>query len=151
VVLRGGKHLLLAVDGPAGGSEDDLAHAVLGAVLEEANRTEDVDLGVEVRLPDRAPHVHLGRLVTERLRREVSEDLGTPRTDVGLVESRPRRDVLPLARREVVDYGDLVTTTEQVPCHTRPDKPGSPGQKNPHLRSPGCGPWTKPLPEPRTS
>ena len=87
------------------------------AVLEEADSSKDVDLGVEVRLLYRAPHVHLGGLVAERLGLEVSEDIGTPRADVSLVESRPFRYVLEFARREVVDDRDLVPPLEQEPGH----------------------------------
>src|SRR5918997_1684250 len=46
VILGGGKSVLLAVYGPARGGEDDLPHAAFGAVLEEAERSEDVDVGV---------------------------------------------------------------------------------------------------------
>ena len=35
--------------------------------------------------------------------------------------------VLAPARREIVDDGNLVTATEQIFCHVRADKPGSPG------------------------
>src|SRR5215210_3380198 len=148
VVLGGRQHPLLAVDGPTRGGEDDFLYSVVGAILEETDRSEDVDLGVEVRLPDRAPHVHLGGLVAERLGLEVPEDLPTTRADVGLVESRPFRYVLAFARREVVDDGDLVPPLEQEPGHVRSDKPGSPGQKHPHLSSPVLR--TKPVSETRT-
>jgi hypothetical protein len=129
---------------------------VFRAVLEEADSSKDVDLGVEVRLLYRAPHVHLGGLVAERLGLEVSEDLGTPRADVSLVELRPFGDVLAPARREVVDDGDFVSALEHEPRHVRSDKPGSPGQKDPHLRSLRCVLGAKPvvafepLPETRT-
>jgi hypothetical protein len=108
---------------------------VFRAVLEEADSSKDVDLGVEVRLLYRAPHVHLGGLVAERLGLEVSEDLGTPGADICLVELRLFRDVLALSRREVVDDGEFVPALDQVLCYARPNKPGSPGQEDPHLRS----------------
>jgi hypothetical protein len=95
--------------------------------LEEANSSEDVDFGVEVWFSYRAPHVHLGGLVAERLGTEVPEDLVTPQADVLIKELRPLGDVLAPARREVVDDGNLVTATEQIFCHVRADKPGSPG------------------------
>src|SRR5215204_6030717 len=41
---------------------DDLPHPILDASLEEADCSQDVDVGVEIRLPDRAPDIHLGRL-----------------------------------------------------------------------------------------
>src|SRR5215210_2418155 len=138
VVLGCRQHPLLAVDGPTSGGEDDLRYSVVGALLEQADRSEDVDLGVEIGLPDRAPHIHLGGLVAERLGLEVLEYLPTTRADVGLVEARPFRYVLAFARREVVDDGDLVPPLEQEPSHVRPDKSGSPGQEHAHLRSPRC-------------
>src|SRR5918997_1257995 len=155
VILGGGKSVLLAVYGPARGGEDDLPHAAFGAVLEEAERSEDVDVGVEIRLPYRASHVHLGGLVAEGFGPEVFKDLVTPRADVGLVELRPSGYVLALARREVVYDGDFVSASEQVFCYARSDKPGPPGQEHPHLRSPRRVSWTTPRtwppPETRTN
>ncbi len=86
-VILGGRELaLLAVDRASGRGEDDLFYVVLDAVFEQPQRSQHVDVGVEVRLPDRAPHVHLGRLVAERLRAELLEDPGAPGADVQLVE-----------------------------------------------------------------
>ena len=117
MVLGGGQHLLFAVYGSSRGGEDDLLYVVFRAVLEEADRSEDVDLGVEIRLPYRAPHVHLGCLVAERLRLEVSEYFVTPRADFDLVERRPLGYVLAPARREVVVDGDFVSPLQQEPGH----------------------------------
>jgi hypothetical protein len=100
VVLSCREPLLLTVYSPAARGEDDLPHAMLDASLEEADCSQDVDVGVEVRLPDRAPDIYLGRLVAECLRPEALEDLGTPGADVCLVETRPLGDVLALAARE---------------------------------------------------
>jgi hypothetical protein len=144
VILGGGKLVLLAVYGPARGGEDDLVHAMFGAVLEEADRSEDVDVGVEIRLPYGPPHVHLGGLVAEGFGPEVSEDLGAPGADIGFVELGPSWYVLAPARREVVDDGDFVSAVEQVFCYARSDKPCSPGQEDMHLKCLRRGSWSTP-------
>jgi hypothetical protein len=50
VVLGRRKLLLLTVDRPTSGGEDDPFDAVAGAVLEELDRTDRINLRVEVRL-----------------------------------------------------------------------------------------------------
>jgi|SRR5215207_1182773 hypothetical protein len=104
---------------------DDLPHPILDASLEEADCSQDVDVGVEIRLPDRAPDICVGRPVAECLRPEVFEDLGTPGADVCLVEVCPLGDVLALAAREVADYGHLWWRPRRRLAHVRANEPGS--------------------------
>src|SRR5918992_930950 len=53
------------------------------------SRPVDVGVGVKVRFADRAPDVHLGRLVRERIGFEVLEGLCTTRSYIHLVEPSP--------------------------------------------------------------
>jgi hypothetical protein len=77
---------LLTVYSSAGRGEDNLAHPILDASLEEADCSQDVHVGIEVRLPNRASDIHLGCLVAQCLRPKVLEDLGTPGADISLVK-----------------------------------------------------------------
>src|SRR5918997_925878 len=133
MVLGGRERLLLAVDRATRGGKDDLAHAVLHAVLQEAYGADYVHIRVEVRLEDRAPNVHLGGLMGERLGGKPFEGLVAPGSDVHLVKVGPIRDVLAPAAREVVHDGDLVTAGEELLRDVRPDKSPAPGDENPHL------------------
>ena len=89
MILGRRKHFLLPVDCSARRGEGDLFNAVTDAVLEKPDRPEDVDVGVKVRFADRAPDVHLGRLVRERIGFEVLEGLCTTRSYIHLVEPSP--------------------------------------------------------------
>ena len=129
VVFSCREPLLLTVYGPAGRGEDYLAHPILDASLEEADCSQDVHVGVEVRLPDRASDIHLGCLVAECLRPKVLEDLCTPGADICLVEVYPLRYVLTLAAGKVVDYGHFVVAPEESFGHVGADKPCAPLSK----------------------
>ena len=65
MLLGGREEVLLAVDGPAGGGEEDLAHAAVAGRLGQVQAAEDVDVGVEDRVLDRAPDVHLRGVVDQ--------------------------------------------------------------------------------------
>jgi hypothetical protein len=87
---------------------------VFDAVLEKANGAQHINVRVEIRLPHRAPHVHLGGLVAERLGPELLEYARTPRTDIFLIEANAFPEVLSFARRKVVHHGDLVAALEKL-------------------------------------
>ena len=134
MILRRGEFTLLAVYCPTRGGEDYLFDAVADAVLEEPDRPEDVDVGVEVGLSNRAPNIHLGRLVAEGLRLKLLENVGAPRADVPDVELGLLGDVLTLAGREVVNDGYLVAASEEAVGDVRPDETCTAGQQDPHFR-----------------
>jgi hypothetical protein len=94
MILCGRKLPLLSVDRSTGGGEDNLAHPILDASLEEAHGTQHIHFRIEVRLPDRASDIHLCCLVAKYLRPKVLEDLVTPGADVCLVEMYPLGCVL---------------------------------------------------------
>jgi hypothetical protein len=67
VVLVGREVVLLAVDRTAGRGEEDLAHPPAAGRLGQVQAPQDVDVGVEGRVLDRAADVHLGGVVDEDL------------------------------------------------------------------------------------
>jgi hypothetical protein len=136
MLLGCGKRFLLGVDRPTAGAKYDLAYGVLDAVLEEADRAQHLDVCIEEWLPNRAPYVHLGRLVRECLRLEIPEDLLAPGADIYLVESRLLRHVLAFASREGDDDGNLVAASEEAVGGVRPDETGSASRQDPHLTRP---------------
>jgi hypothetical protein len=129
MILQGRELPLLAVDRPAGRGEDDLTNAMLDAVLKKPDRPDNVDVSIKVRLSDRAPHVHLGRLVQEGVWFELFENLAAPGPNVYLVEWCPFRNVFAPARREVVDDGELMTAPQQLFGRVRTIKPAPPVSK----------------------
>src|SRR5215207_1942314 len=132
MILCGRKLPLLSVDRSTGGGEDHFAHPILDAVFEEADRAQHVHFRIEVRLAHGTPYVHLGCLMAECLWLEVLEDLGTPGADVCFVEMCPLGYVLTLAAGEIIDYGYLVTASEECFGHVGADKPCASGEQNPH-------------------
>ncbi len=70
------------------------------AVLEEPERTDYVDVGVEAQLPNRSPHGHLGGLVGVGVGPELLQNVLAPAPDVPLVESDFLGNILPLPARD---------------------------------------------------
>jgi hypothetical protein len=114
VILRGRKLTLLAIDCASGGGEDDLLDTVSCAVLEETERSNQVDASVEDRFANRSPDVHLGGLVGEYLGPEIFEDIRAPTPDVPFPETRTLRNIAAMAAREVIYDRYFVPTREQV-------------------------------------
>ena len=68
MALVAGKDVLLAIDRAAGGGEDHAPQPVRARRLHQIQKADQVDLRVEGRIGDRAPHIHL--------RREMNNDFG---------------------------------------------------------------------------
>src|SRR3954469_13511775 len=107
MLLRSREDILLPIDSTARRGEDDPSDAVTDAIFEEPQGAQHVDLGVEVRLPDRAPYIHLGGLVAEGVGPELFEEFRAPGADVPLIERGPLGNVLAFTAREVVHDGDF--------------------------------------------
>ncbi len=67
VAFIGGEDILLAVDGAAGGSEDDLLDRAGAGGFQQIQKSTDVDIRVEARVRHRSPDIHLRRVVDEDL------------------------------------------------------------------------------------
>ncbi len=121
----------LAVDRAARRGEGDALEARLATGLHEVQQAEDVDRRVELRVCDRAAHVHLRREVAERGRTELPDEgrrLGA--ADVQHVEGRALRDVLADAAREVVHHVDLAALGDERLGDVGADKPGAAGDED---------------------
>jgi hypothetical protein len=81
--------------------------------LEHADRSEHVDVGVQVRLRDGHAHVRLRGEVEARVGSDGIEDGRGVGPDVRLVQGRPVRDVFAPPAREVVEHVHLVAAREQ--------------------------------------
>ena len=96
---------MIAVHGSAGRREDDARPLVQPARgLEQVEGAADVHVGVEHRIGDAAPHVHLRREVRDRVEAPLADErrcLG--RTNVETVKGRGRRQVRLLPGRQIVD------------------------------------------------
>ena len=84
--------------------------------LEQVDRPEDVDLRVVVGPRDRDAHVDLGREVVAEGRLHAREELVLRLADVALDELDTVRQVLPLARREVVEDHDVFAARDERFC-----------------------------------
>src|ERR1039458_4572068 len=81
--------LRLAVQRASGGGEDDLCRPRRASTLEDLDRAENVDFGVEHRPLDRDADVGLGRQVEDHLRPAVSYEVDEiTRADVKVVKTQ---------------------------------------------------------------
>src|SRR5437867_1742267 len=110
VVLVGGHHVRLAVQRSAGGTEDDLAHAVVHRRAQDVEPAHDVHVRVVSGIRDRLRDLGLRRVVVDDLGPE-----GRHRplhlvqiAHVGPEETRVGRHVLLAASAEVVEHRHLV-------------------------------------------
>jgi hypothetical protein len=129
-VLGRGDPLRLAVEGAAGGGEDD-ARAHGPRRLEHLDGAAHVHVGVEPRVVDGHAHVGLRGQVQRRLRAEVAEQRAhaVAVADVGLLEARLGGHALALAGGEVVDHADIVPAREQRVGDVRADEAGTAGDE----------------------
>jgi len=125
----------LPVDGPAGGGEDQLLHAVPPAGLQEVHPPHQVHGEVQKGVL----HAHLdrglGRLVGDVGGAELPEDPlhPFPVPQVHLVEGNPRGDVFPLARGEVVQDRHLEALPQKGLGDVAPDEAGAARDQYAHL------------------
>ena len=125
MVLGGREEVLLAIDGAAGGGEEDLAHAAVARRLGQVEAAEDVDVGIEDRVLDRAPHVHLRRVMDEDVHpRFAHQGGGLLGADVEHVQLGPWGDVLPPAAGKVVDHQHPVAPGQECVGQMGADEPG---------------------------
>ena len=107
---------------------------MLAGGLEDADRSDHVDLGVEGRTGDRGRHVGLRGQVEDGLRLRLGEDVGETRiADVHLDEAGACGDVLPLPGAQVVDDDNLVPSCQEGVDEVRADEPGAPCDNGTHL------------------
>ena len=66
-LLVGRVDVLFAVDGAAGGGEDDLPQLSAAAGFQKIQKADDIDVGVEDRVLHRTPDIHLGGMVNQDL------------------------------------------------------------------------------------
>ena len=131
--LGRGEGLLLAVDRTARGDEHDATDTRLARGLEEVDRAEDVDAGVEERVRHRAADVHLCGVVVQHVGSLVAEELGRPWVlDVEGMEARPWIQVLPVPGGEIVHHDHVVPGREVGIHHVRPDEPRPAGHEDLH-------------------
>jgi len=104
--------------------------------LEEADRPEDVDIGVEIWFPHRATDIHLGGLVTEDLWAELPENYFAAGADVLLEEMGTFGYVLALATREIIHDDNLVAAGEEMLGHVRANESSTARQQYTHLKRP---------------
>ena len=101
----------LAVDGPAGGSIDNLLDAHLQRAADDVKRTYDIGLCVEDWLIHRAAHVHLGGMMIDYLwslsRKHLSDAVTIG--DVNLIETSGRVQVFSPASGQVVNHRHLMS------------------------------------------
>ena len=116
--------LRLAICCAARSGVDHLLHAVLATILEQIERAQHIDIGVENRLLHRLTHVGLGCLVYDRVRPLLDEYLlQIRRAYIYLVQRRLGVEILPPARRQIVDDHDLVAGIDESVHDVRPDEP----------------------------
>ena len=116
-----------------GAGVDDPAHARVPAGAEQPHRAQDVGGRVALGLRQRAHVAHLRRQMEDivRARHQLSE-LGQ-RTEITGDHGQPigSRQVLPLARREVVDHGDFTAGREQDTGQIAPNEACPAGDQAP--------------------
>ena len=121
----------LAVDHPARRHDDQPPAAAGARPLQEVQQREDVLLGVEHRVRDGDPHVHLCGVVTDDVEPARRHHLpGLRRAQVEAEELRVPRHVLEPAPREVVEDGDLRTGAEERVGDVRADETGASGDED---------------------
>ena len=108
MVLLAGEGLLLAVDGAAAAGEEEAAHALAAAGLDQLEAADDVGFGVEQRLVHRDPHVGLRGVVGDDGDAEALEDLlDAVLAQVAHHELGARGHVLAAAGGEVIEDEEL--------------------------------------------
>ncbi len=128
MVLVGRELVLLAVDGAAGRCEDHLPQGAAARRLEKIEETQDVDLGVEERVGDRTPDIHLRRVVDEDLDLAVHQELARLLgTHVEHVELGILWHVLLAAARQVVHNQHPVAVRYQSVRDVAADETGTAG------------------------
>jgi len=75
VALVGGEFVLFAVYGAAGRGKDHLFQRPPSRRLQKVEQTQEVDVGVEERVGNRTPDIHLCRVVNEDLDLSVDQEL----------------------------------------------------------------------------
>jgi hypothetical protein len=105
---------------------------VLEGRLEKVDRSEDVDLRVVVGPGDGGTHVDLRREVVADGRLHAREELVLRLADVAFDELDALRQVLGLARREVVEDHDVLAARDERFHDMRADEPRSPGDEHCH-------------------
>jgi hypothetical protein len=135
-----------AVDGAAGGREDDLPDARAPGRLGQVHRAQDVLRDVEQRVGHAHPHVDLRGQVEDHLGSHLGDQPGQRGVqDVQLAEraagGQRGVEVLPAAAAQVVDRDHLVAAAQQPVDQGRPDEPGAAGDEGTHGAQgsgPGC-------------
>jgi hypothetical protein len=127
MLLVGREVVLLAVDRPARGREEDLPDAPLAGRFGQIQAPQDVHVGIEDGVFHRAPHVHLSRMVDEdldpRLPHQLRRLLGP---HVQHMQLRPLRHVLPPSPRQIVEDQHPAPLGKEGTGHMGTDEPGSP-------------------------
>jgi hypothetical protein len=124
----------VAVDGPAGGGEDDLLTAGRNRRPRHVHGAEHVDLGVPKRIRGGARDQRLRGEMEDDARRKPPPNLHHVLTvaDVGFDEVGARIDVDARAGREVIDDADPVTFSQQRVDEMRPDEACAAGDHRAH-------------------
>jgi len=129
VILIGGYIFRLAIDSTPRGGVDDFPHLVVTCGLQDVQRAEDVDLGVEHGPDHRFAHVGFGGLVRNHLGLFLRE-YGLQSSliaNVDLIETCTRVHVFTVARGKVIHNADIVSRRQHRVDDVRTDKPGATG------------------------
>jgi len=133
VRLVGRKIVLLAIDRPARGGEDDPFHSGFGAGLEDIEKAEHIVAGVIDGILDGAAHIHLRGMMIDDLDLVAFENIDELRVlDIHLVKDRFGVEVLPPARAQVIHHNDLVAGGDIGIGDLRGDKTGAAGDEDFH-------------------
>jgi hypothetical protein len=120
-----------AVDGAAGGGENELLHVRGHAHFKQVQRATHVDVGVEDRVGHAAPHVDLRREVGDYLRLLVLKHVGQlGRAYVELVKPGLRVEIVLRPGGKIIHHRHLVSGVNIGIHHMGTDKTGASCNQN---------------------
>ena len=143
MLFVGGERILLAVNRSSGRGKHHALQSVLARGLDQVQKSDDINLRVEGRIRDGAPHVHLRGHMINRLGPLARDDLAHRGrvAKIHLMQPRLRIDLMALAGRQIVEDRDIACALfDQRIDRMRPDKARAAGYENSHRNFPALRP-----------
>ncbi len=110
---------------------------MLAAALKHIHAASNIDIYVFTGPQERPPDITSGGLVTYELNCMIFEDLlERVVTNVEMIEDGSFGQVMPTARKQVVDNDHFMPGTQKGPGNVRANKAGTTGYQNINSRSP---------------